>query len=114
MCIRDRGILVPFRDPQAIAEGVRAFLDDPARLQETREKAYQIGREMIWPAVAQRYMESFQRARAERRAAPRSAFAGWTLASRPYALPPLRLDHVVRMSDGTGICLLYTSPSPRD
>ena len=98
-----RGILVPFRDPQAIAEGVRAFLDDPARLQETREKAYQAGREMIWPAVAQRYIESFQRARTERRAAPRSAFAGWTLASRPYNLPPLRLDHIVRMSDGTGI-----------
>lgn len=98
-----RGILVPFRDPHAIAEGVRAFLDDPARLQETREKAYQIGREMIWPAVAQRYIESFQRARTERRAAPRSAFAGWTLASRPYNLPPLRLDHIVRMSDGTGI-----------
>ena len=98
-----RGILVPFRDPYAIAEGVRAFLDDPARLQETREKAYQAGREMIWPAVAQRYIESFQRARTERRAAPRSAFAGWTLASRPYNLPPLRLDHIVRMSDGTGI-----------
>jgi glycosyltransferase involved in cell wall biosynthesis len=98
-----RGILVPFRDPHAIAEGVSAFLDDPARLQETREKAYQIGREMIWPTVAQRYMESFQRARTERRAAPRSAFAGWTLASRPYDLPPLRLDHIVRMSDGTGI-----------
>lgn len=98
-----RGILVPFRDPHAIAEGVCAFLDDPARVQETREKAYQIGREMIWPAVAQRYIESFQRARTERRAAPRSAFAGWTLASRPYDLPPLRLDHIVRMSDGTGI-----------
>jgi glycosyltransferase involved in cell wall biosynthesis len=98
-----RGILVPFRDPHAIAEGVRAFLDDPVLLQETREKAYQIGREMIWPAVAQRYIEAFQRARTERRAAPRSAFAGWTLASRPYDLPPLRLDHVVRMSDGTGI-----------
>jgi hypothetical protein len=98
-----RGILVPFRDPHAIAEGVRAFLDDPVLLQETREKAYQIGREMIWPAVAQRYIEAFQRARTERRAAPRSAFAGWTLASRPYDLPPLRLDHIVRMSDGTGI-----------
>ena len=98
-----RGILVPFRDPHAIAEGVRAFLDDPARLQETRERAYQIGREMIWPAVAQRYIESFQRACTERRAASRLAFAGWTLASRPYDLPPLRLDHIVRMSDGTGI-----------
>jgi glycosyltransferase involved in cell wall biosynthesis len=98
-----RGILVPFRDAHGIAEGVCAFLDDPVRMQETREKAYRMGREMIWPAVAQLYLDSFQRARKERRARPRSAFAGWTLASRPYDLPPLRLDHVVRMSDGTGI-----------
>lgn len=96
------GILVPFRDPHAIAEGVCAFLDDPLLLRSTREKAYQIGREMIWPATANRYLESFQRARADRKAAPRKAFAGWTLASRPYELPPLRLDHIVRMSDGTG------------
>jgi glycosyltransferase involved in cell wall biosynthesis len=98
-----RGILVPFRDPQAITEGVCAFLDDPARLQRTREQAYLIGREMIWPAVAQRYLESFQRAGADRKATPRKAFAEWTLASRPYDLPPLRLNHIVRMSDGTGI-----------
>ncbi len=98
-----RGILVPFRDPQAIAEGVCAYLDDPVRMQSTRERAYQMGREMIWPTVALQFLASFQRARTERRAAPRSAFAGWTLASRPYDLPPLRLDHVVRMSDGTGM-----------
>ena len=99
----DRGILVPFRDPHAIAEGVHAFLDDPARMQATREKTYQLGREMIWPAVAQRYIDSFQRARTARRAAPRSAFAEWTLASRPYDVPPLRLDHIMRMTDDTGI-----------
>ena len=98
-----RGTLVPFRDPRAIAEGVCAYLDDPVRLQRTRQEAHRLGREMIWPSVAQRFLESFQRARSERRAAPRAAFAGWTLASRPYDLPPLRLDHILRMSDGTGI-----------
>jgi len=97
------GALVPFRDPQAIAEGVCGFLDDPAHLQDVREKAYAIGRGMIWPAVAKRYLESFQHARSDRKANPRAAFAGWTLASRPYDLPPLRLDHVVRMTDATGI-----------
>jgi glycosyltransferase involved in cell wall biosynthesis len=98
-----RGVLVPFRDPRAIAEGVCGFLDDPSRLQDVRERAYRMGREMIWPAVARRYLESFQHARSDRKARPRAAFAGWTLASRPYELPPLRLDHVERMSDGTGI-----------
>ncbi len=99
----ERGILVPFRNPHAIAEGVCAFLDDPALMQKTRENAYAFGRTMIWPQVAKRFIESFQRAGADRKATPRKAFAGWTLASRPYDLPPLRLDHIVCMSDGTGI-----------
>jgi len=58
---------------------------------------------MIWPEVANRYLESFRHARVDRVTAPRKAFAGWTLASRPYELPPMRLDHIVRMSDRTGI-----------
>jgi len=98
-----RGLLVPFRNPGAIAEGVCEFLDHPDRLERTRQEAHRLGREMIWPAVADRYLECFQHARADRRTTPRKAVAGWTLASRPYDLPPLRLDHIVRMSDGTGI-----------
>ena len=93
-----RGILVPFCDPAAIAEGVCAFLDDPARLARTRREAYQCGREMLWPAVARRYLESFQQALAPPAAAPRSADG-----RRSYARPAQRLDHIVRMSDGTGI-----------
>jgi len=98
-----RGILVPFNDPGAIAKGVCAYLDNPERLEKTRREAYRLGREMIWPAAGRRYLESFQRARADRKARPRTAVAGWTLASRPHALPLLRLDHILRMSDGTGI-----------
>lgn len=98
-----RGVLVPFRDPAAIAAGVCGLLDDPARMEKIRHDAYAMGREMIWPAVGQRYLESFQHARRDRKATPRAAFAKWTLDSRPYDLPPLRLDHIVRMSDGTGI-----------
>ena len=98
-----RGALVPFRDPGAIARAVCGYLDDPARLQATREEAYRMGREMLWPVVGRQYLDSFQRARRERRASSRSAFAQWTLATRPYDLPPLRLDHIERMSDGTGI-----------
>ena len=98
-----RGVLVPFRNPAAITEGVCGLLNDPERMEKIRHDAHAMGRAMIWPAVAQRYLESFQHARADRKAAPRTAFAGWTLENRPYELPPLRLDHVVRMSDGTGI-----------
>ncbi len=98
-----RGVLVPFGNSEAIAQAVCALLDDPARLETIRREAYAMGREMIWPAVAQRYIESFKRARADRVTAPRATFAEWTLDNRPADLPPLRLDHVVRMSDRTGI-----------
>jgi len=98
-----RGALVPFRDPVAIGKAVCGFLDDSGLLERTRREAHRLGREMIWPAVAARYLESFEHARADRRSKPRTAFAGWTLGSRPYNLPPQRLDHIVRMSDGTGI-----------
>lgn len=98
-----RGVLVPFHDPEAIAEAVCGILGNPGRLLAMRKAAYAMGRETIWPAVAARYMESFNRARSDRVAAPRAAFAGWTLAGRPYDLPPLKLDHLLRMSDRTGI-----------
>ncbi|MDF1751817.1 MAG: glycosyltransferase family 4 protein [Verrucomicrobiales bacterium] len=98
-----RGVLVPFCDPGAIAEGVSDLLDDGERMERIRREAYALGRKMIWPAVANQYIKSFQHACADRQAAPRTAFAEWTLHSRPHALPPRRLDHIVRMSDGTGI-----------
>ncbi|HWB02753.1 MAG TPA: glycosyltransferase family 4 protein [Verrucomicrobiales bacterium] len=98
-----RGVLVPFRDPSAIARAVCELLDDPQRAGRIRREARAMGREMIWPAVAQRYVETFQRARSDRKSIPRTAFAAWTLAARPYELPPLRLDHIMRMTDSTGI-----------
>ncbi len=98
-----RGALVPFRDPAAIADAACGLLDDPGRVEKIRHEAYAIGRQMIWPAVAQQYLEVFRSCRADRTATPRAAFAEWTLETRPRALPPRRLDHLIRMSDGTGI-----------
>lgn len=98
-----RGTLVPFRDPQAIANAVLHYLDDPDLLERTRRNAHEMGRGMIWPATANRYLESFNKAIANRTVVSRRAFAEWTLSERPYELPLLRLDHVVRMSDRTGI-----------
>jgi len=97
-----RGILVPFRDPAGIAKGVCAYLDDPVRLQATREKAYSAGREMIWPAVAQRYLEAFRQALAERRGVHHSLPSQWSLARQPYELPSLRLDRLTPMKEGSG------------
>jgi glycosyltransferase involved in cell wall biosynthesis len=98
-----RGILVPFSNPEAIASGVNRFLSDPVLMTATRKRAWKLGREMIWSVVAQRHMESFERARASLGGSPRKFFAVRTLDNRPYQLPPLKLDHLLRMTDNTGI-----------
>jgi len=99
----ERGVLVPFRDSNAITEGATRLLSNPALMAGMRKRAWKLGREMIWPVVADRYMESFQRARVRLTVPPRKAFAVRTLENRPYEFPPLKLDHLFRMTDNTGI-----------
>jgi glycosyltransferase involved in cell wall biosynthesis len=99
----DRGALVPFRDPQALAEQVIDLLDNEARRHAMRKRAYMFGRDMIWPQVARRYMQSFERARTERRHFAQAGFVVKPLDERPQELPPLKLDHLHHMTDQTGI-----------
>jgi glycosyltransferase involved in cell wall biosynthesis len=66
-----RGILVPWRNPQAIAREVVDLLSDDAKRLALCERAAAHGRSMVWPAVARRYVQSFERARGQRRASPR-------------------------------------------
>jgi glycosyltransferase involved in cell wall biosynthesis len=103
MLADERGVLTPFRDPAALAEQVIALLDNEANRHAMRKRAYLFGREMIWPQVAQRYMDSFQRARAERRHYKQPGFVVKPLDQRPSELPPLKLAHLHRMTDDTGM-----------
>ena len=112
----ERGVLVPFRDPAALAEQVIDLLDNEAKRHGMRKRAYLYGREMIWPQVARRYMESFQRARAERRHFSAPGFVVKALDKRPAELPALKLDHLRRMTDDTGIFqhAIFTVPNYRE
>ena len=113
MLAEGRGALVPFRDPVALADQVISLLDNEAQRHAMRKRAYVFGREMIWPQVASRYMESFERARAERRHYARQDFAVKPLDKRPGELPPLKTDHLHRMTDETGILqhAIFTIPN---
>lgn len=98
-----RGVLVPFRDAGAIAEGVCGLLEQPERMDAMKATAYAVGRTMLWPSIGEQYLDCFRRASNEHGDPPRTAFAAWTLKSRQIALPPQRIDHIVRMTDGVGI-----------
>jgi hypothetical protein len=111
-----RGSLVPFRDPAALAEKVIYLLDNEAERHAMRKRAYVYGRAMIWPVVAGRYMESFVRARTERRHFTPPGFAAKALDRHAGDLPPLRLDHLRRMTDETGMLqhAIFTVPNYRE
>jgi glycosyltransferase involved in cell wall biosynthesis len=112
----DCGQLVPFRDAPAIATAVLELMQGPCRLPSSRKAAYLIGREMIWPMVAQRYMESFCLARKRHTQPARKAFADKTLDKEKTELPPFKLDHLFRMTDDTGLLqhATYTVPNYRE
>ncbi len=57
-----RGILVPWRDSQTIARAVVDLLSDEAKRSALCARAAAHGRNMVWPVVARRYLQSFDRA----------------------------------------------------
>jgi glycosyltransferase involved in cell wall biosynthesis len=99
----DRGVLVPFGDSSAIARETIALLGDDTRRHAMRKNAYRIGREMVWSSVAQLYMRSFELSRLQGAAPSRKSLAAKTLDRRPRELPVLKLDHLSRMTDSTGV-----------
>jgi len=116
MLAEERGALVPFSDPVALAAQVIDLLDNESKRHAMRKRAYQFGRAMIWPQVARRYMESFERARAERRHFIHPGFTAKALDKRQGDLPPLKLDHLRHMTDETGMLqhALFTVPNYRE
>jgi len=113
MLAEERGVLVPFRNPAALAEQVINLLDNEAKRHAMRKRAYLYGRTMIWPQVARCYMESFERARAERRHFTPPGFTVKALDKYAGELPPLKLDHLRHMADETGMLqhAIFTVPN---
>lgn len=99
----DRGVLVPFSDSAAIAREVIALLKDDTRRNAMRKAAYCIGRSMIWSNTAELYMNSFELSRQGAAAHIRKSLVTKTLDQRPRALPELKLRHLARMTDSTGV-----------
>jgi glycosyltransferase involved in cell wall biosynthesis len=111
-----RGTLVPFQNPDAIAQKTIELLDTPAIRHAVRKRAYLFAREMIWKRVAQGYMESFTRVRGDRMETPRVQFAAQMIPKSLDELPELKLNHLHRMTDDTGMLQhsIFTIPNRRE
>jgi glycosyltransferase involved in cell wall biosynthesis len=93
----DAGILVPSRDCGAIASAINALLDHPEHMAKIRKEAFRRGRCMVWERVADLYKACFEGAAHEARSP--TAVSRW----RAQRLPVLKLDHIERMTDDTGM-----------
>src|ERR1700757_2062395 len=58
---------------------------------------------MVWNRVAQQYMGSFERVYNERLRNPRATFSAQNTEKTLDRLPAIKLDHLYRMTDQTGI-----------
>jgi glycosyltransferase involved in cell wall biosynthesis len=108
-----RGALVPFQNPDAIAQKAIELLDTPALRHAMRKRAYLFAREMIWKRVAQGYMESFSRVRNDRMENPRVQFSARAAPKDLNRLPELKLDHINALTDDTGVLqhAIFTVPN---
>jgi len=100
---QERGMLVPFDDPQAIAAKTIELLDNGTARHAMRKRAYLYARDMVWNRVAQQYMGSFERVYNERLRSPRATFSAQNTEKILDRLPAIKLDHLLRMTDDTGI-----------
>src|ERR1700676_5244052 len=99
----ERGALVPFDDPEAIAEKTIALLGDETGRHAMRKRAYLYARDMVWNRAAQKYMKSFESVYNERLRTPRATFSAQNTEKALDRLPIVKLDHLYRMTDHTGI-----------
>jgi hypothetical protein len=98
-----RGVLVPWRDPDAIAREVVGLLGDEGKRSAMSARAAAYGRDMAWPAVGKSYVRTFEHARAAHAERLRMVFRAKTLAKRPAELPDADLGHLRALTDDTGI-----------
>lgn len=97
------GILVPFRDAEAIGNEISDLLADDAWRQTLRARAYSSSRSMTWEHTAERYLSTF--ASAQRKQWPRvTAWPGSPVpAPVGHGPPAMRTGHFMSMCDDTGL-----------
>ena len=112
----ERGVIVPFENPDAIAGAVLRLLDNDGERHAMRKRAYLYSRETIWSKTARKYMASFQRARFERTLQPRAAQQDDVAANAANYLPALNTDQMLRLTDDTGILqhAIFSVPNTRE
>jgi len=114
MLAEGRGRIVPFNNPDAMAEQIIDLLDNDVNRHAIRKKAYSFCREAIWKEVSRRYIEVFSEVRLNRarHPRPRHSYIENIKSITNFELPEMKLDHLKTLTDDTGILQHATHTIP--
>ena len=114
MLDKGRGRIVPFKNPDALAEQIINLLDNDTDRHMIRKKAYTFSRAAIWKEVARKYLEVFSAVRLKRarHPRPRHTYVENIKSITNFELPELKLDHLKTLTDDTGILQHATHTIP--
>jgi hypothetical protein len=90
------------RGPGAIAREVSGLLRDETRRKAMSDRAYKLGRAMVWSNTAGSTWVPSKRRSSRQKRRPRIGRANG-FGHRPHESPELNLDHLYHMTDSTGI-----------
>ena len=96
-----RGCMFPFNDHEALSRTLLELLSSPAELRRVRDAGLALGDSVAWPRIGDAYFEVVRTALAAGTHEPTASPA--VSAVTASGLPELRLDHLLRMTDDTGI-----------
>jgi len=105
MLADSRGRIVPFNNPDAMAEQIIDLLDNDVERHAMRKKAYLFSRDAVWKEVSRKYLQVFREVQLSRtrNPRPRHSYVEDIKAITNFELPEIRLDHLKAFTDDTGI-----------
>lgn len=108
-----RGRLFPFQDHAALSRTLLELFESPGELKRARAAAYEFSHSMAWPRMGDAYFDMMQSTL--NAAVPRREFGAVQVPEAASALPELNLEHLLRMTDDTGIIqhATYSVPARR-
>jgi len=105
MLAEGRGRIVPFHNPDAMAEQIIDLLENDVERNAMRKKAYMFSRDAVWKEVSRKYLQVFSEVRQNRtrKPRPRYSYVENIKAITNFELPEIKLDHLKAFTDDTGM-----------
>lgn len=106
-----RGVLVPFGCSKSIAEAILESWQDREKSAEMARLARAYGEEMHWERIGELYLDCFERAVAESK-----TLLHQSVPLDLKSLPNVKLDHLLKMTDDTGLLqhATYSVPNRKE